>query len=63
MKAVFIKEIEVIDPDTNSPVHLSIYKLENGAVVGFDSSYMEQVDEGPYNPYDYAGSEIEEEET
>lgn len=62
MKAQFVKEIEVTDPDSNAPVHISIYKLANGAMVGFDSSFMEQVEEGPYNPYDYAGAEIQEEE-
>lgn len=60
MKAWFIKEISVIDPDTQNEVYIGIYKLENGAVAGFDSSYMEQVEEGPWNPYEETKEEIVE---
>lgn len=42
-QAKFVKEITVIDPDTNSPVEISIYKHENGGMFGIDSSYIEQV--------------------
>lgn len=42
-QAKFVKEITVIDPDTNSPVDISIYKHENGGMFGIDSSYIEQV--------------------
>lgn len=42
-QAKFVKEITVIDPDSNLPVEISIYKHENGGMFGIDSSYIEQV--------------------
>lgn len=42
-QAKFVKEITVIDPDSNLPVDISIYKHENGGMFGIDSSYIEQV--------------------
>ena len=42
-EAKFVKEVEVIDPDTGGVVHVSIYKHENGGLFGVDSSYIEQV--------------------
>lgn len=42
-QAKFVKEITVIDPDSNHPVEISIYKHENGGMFGIDSSYIEQV--------------------
>jgi len=41
--ANFILEITVIDPDTNLPVELSVFKHENGGIFAIDSSYYEQV--------------------
>ena len=40
--AKFVTEIQVIDPDTNSPIDIAIYKHENGGMFGIDSSYIEQ---------------------
>ena len=41
--AKFISEISVIDPDTNQPINISVYKHENGGIFAIDSSYIEQV--------------------
>lgn len=41
-QATFVTEINVIDPETLAPVHISIYKHENGGMFGIDSSYIEQ---------------------
>jgi hypothetical protein len=43
MKAKFVKEIEVVDPDSQGVVHLAVYKHENGGMFAIDSSYIEQV--------------------
>lgn len=40
--AKFIKEIEVLDPDTTEFVTLEVYKHENGGIFAIDSSYLEQ---------------------
>ena len=49
----YVKHVTVIDPDTQNTVDVSIYKCRNsGAMIGLDSSYMEQdVDlvRDPYN--------------
>jgi hypothetical protein len=40
-KAVYVKEIVVIDPDTNLPVEVAIYKdLDCGGMFGVDRSYI-----------------------
>lgn len=46
--------VTVIDPDTQAPVEIEIRKLDNGAMVGLDGSWLEQCDEDeqPNNPYD-----------
>lgn len=56
--STFIMELPLIDPDTKLPVSLSIYKLSNGAVVGIDSSFLENTDEPVYSPYDEEKVEI-----
>lgn len=38
----FVKEIMVIDPDTNGEVHLAVYKHENGGMFAVDSSFIDQ---------------------
>lgn len=39
--ASFVTEVQVIDPDTQAPVDVAIYKLaSNGALFGVDSSYI-----------------------
>jgi len=48
----FVATVEVIDPDTKQPVTLEIRKLDGGAMVGLDGSFLEQ-DIGPvFSPYD-----------
>lgn len=47
----FVNEINFLDPDSNAIVHLSIYKLETGGIIGIDSSFLET--ELPvYSPFD-----------
>ena len=60
MKATFVKEITVTDPDTNLPVEIGIYKLANGAMVGLDSSVLADLNQRIYSPYEN-GVEIDEE--
>jgi hypothetical protein len=43
MKAKFVTEIKVKDPDTNAPVEISLFKHENGGMFAVDSSYIVQV--------------------
>ena len=43
MKARFVNDINVKDPDTGGSVNLSIYKHENGGMFAIDTSYIEQV--------------------
>ena len=41
--ATFVKEVEVIDPDTNAPVKIAIYKHDStGGMFGVDASFIEQ---------------------
>jgi hypothetical protein len=50
MKAKFIKEVTVIDPDSKLPVDVSIYKEEeSGGMFGVDTSFVVEVD--PYSVY------------
>lgn len=59
-KADFIKEVTVIDPATNAPVDIAIYKdLDSGAMFGVDSSYIVTLsDDDPVsNPFN--GNDIE----
>lgn len=48
-----VQTVTVIDPDTNLPVEVEIRKLASGAIVGFDGSYLAQLEEGenPIHPY------------
>lgn len=58
IKAKFCWNVVVIDPDSNLPVEVDIYKMESGGMVGLDASYIEN-DVGPIrSPYD-ADAEIE----
>lgn len=41
-KAKFVKEVSVIDPESNLPVEIAIYKHEGGGMFGIDSSYIDQ---------------------
>jgi hypothetical protein len=42
VKAKFVTEIEVIDPDTKNAIKVAIYKEQYGGMIGIDSSYIEQ---------------------
>ena len=53
MKGKYIKTIVLPDPDTGMDVHVSIYKLANGGMVGIDESFLENTDEGVYSPFEY----------
>ena len=46
--------VTVTDPDTHLPVEVEIRKMETGPMVGFDGSFLEQLDEDehPRSPYD-----------
>jgi hypothetical protein len=41
VKAKLITQITVIDPDTNTPVQIDIYKEKTGGMFGVDSSYID----------------------
>lgn len=44
--------ITTIDPDSGLPVEIVLLKMENGAIVGIDASFIDQ-DVGPVlSPYD-----------
>jgi hypothetical protein len=43
IKAKFVTEIKLLDPDTYGAVHLSVYKHQNGGMFAIDSSFIEQV--------------------
>jgi len=48
----FVKSITVTDPDTGGEVEIEIRKLDTGAMVGIDGSYLEQDVGAVYSPYD-----------
>ncbi|MAA94909.1 MAG: hypothetical protein CML22_06980 [Rheinheimera sp.] len=58
--ARFVTEVQVVDPDTQAPVDVAIYKLEsNGAMFGVDSSYIVTLsDDDPVN-CPFTGDEIQ----
>ena len=41
--AKFVKEITVIDPDSQMPVELEVYKHQNGGMFAVDNSFLDQV--------------------
>lgn len=45
LKAKFITEISVLDPDSNGMVELSVYKEPSGGMFAIDSSYLMTFDE------------------
>jgi len=52
IKTKFVDIITVVDPETGLEVEVEIRKLETGAIVGIDGSFLEH-DIGPiYSPYD-----------
>lgn len=48
----FVREITVIDPDTNAPVEVTILKLETGGMIGIDSTFLANTEEPVYSPFD-----------
>ena len=52
IKSKFIDVIRIEDPDTLAYVEIEIRKLETGAMVGIDGSYLEQDVGDVYSPYD-----------
>lgn len=48
----FVKQIVVIDPDTNLPVEIEIRKMETGPMVGIDGSYLSNTENPVFSPYD-----------
>lgn len=55
IESKFVTTVEVIDPDSGLPVEIEIRKMENGPMVGFDGSFLHQLDddEQPFSPYDH----------
>lgn len=48
--AQFVTEVFVIDPDSNLPVGVAIYKCSNGALFGVDSEFIVGLsDDDPVN--------------
>jgi hypothetical protein len=62
LKAKFIEEITVIDPDTKGNVQLEIYKHPGGGIFAIDGSYLETFDENEPiiipDPFDNEFSEL-----
>jgi hypothetical protein len=52
IKSTFVRVISVRDPDTLDLVEIEIRKLETGAMMGIDGSYLEQDVGKVYSPYD-----------
>ena len=50
MTAKFVKEITVIDPDSQGEVQLSVFKHDNGGMFALDSSYIDQNFEDDKDP-------------
>lgn len=50
----YVTSLQVKDPDTDQLVEMEIRKLDTGAMIGFDGSYLEQLgdNEHPFSPYD-----------
>ena len=42
LKAKFVREITVIDPDTKNPIELDVFKHEGGGMFAIDSSFLDQ---------------------
>jgi len=50
----YVGGLTVTDPDTGNDVVVEIRKMDTGPMVGFDGSFLEQLDEdeNPFSPYD-----------
>jgi len=61
IKTKNVSTVTVTDPDSKLPVDIQILKMESGAMVGIDASFIEQDTGDIYSPYDkYAYLEINE---
>lgn len=50
--AIFVTEISVIDPISNLPVEIEIWKDPiSGGLFGIDTSFLDQVSEGIVSPF------------
>jgi hypothetical protein len=52
IKTKHVKTIQVVDPDSGGIVEVEIRKMETGAMVGIDGSFLEQDVGEVYSPYD-----------
>lgn len=50
----FVQIVNVTDPDTGTEVEVEIRKMETGAMVGIDGSWLQQFDVNPNSPYETA---------
>ena len=41
--ATYIKDIVIQDPDTGGDVEVTVFKHQNGGIIAFDASYLDQV--------------------
>jgi len=60
IKAKFVTEITVIDPDSKLPVQVAIYKEQSGGMFGVDSSFLENTEEPVLSPFGNGEVDIEE---
>lgn len=51
IKAKFITEITLIDPDTKLEVQVTIYKEDGGGMFGVDSSFLANTEDPIYSPF------------
>jgi len=52
IKGKLVHHHTVIDPDTGGEVTICVVKLETGGMIGIDASFLEQVEEPVYSPFD-----------
>ncbi len=52
IKGKLVHHHTVIDPDTGGKVTICVVKLETGGMIGIDASFLEQVKEPVYSPFD-----------
>ena len=50
--AQFVAEVEVLDPDSQLQVEVSIFKLEGGPMMGVDTAFLDNTDDPVFSPYD-----------
>lgn len=46
MKAKYVIDITVKDPDTDNDIEITVFKHENGGMFAIDASYIDFIDEG-----------------